>query len=76
MSSAVLILLLSTKSRVHMVFPNKYLLNRDKRDFEIDWKLRSMEDRVVYHCDIDFECLPTDIIIYDEADDFIFTDPT
>ena len=59
-----------------MVFPNEYLMNRDKRDFEIYWKLRSMEDRVVYHCDIDFVCLPTDMIICDEADDFIFTDPT
>jgi hypothetical protein len=76
MASLALILLLSTKSLVHMVFPNEYLMNRDKKDFEIYWKLRSMEDRVVYHSNLDFMCGPADIMICDEADAFIFSDPT
>jgi hypothetical protein len=76
MSSLALILLLSTESLVHMVFPNEYLMNRDKKDFEIYWKLRLMEDRVIYHPNLDFVCGPADIMICDEADAFIFSDPT
>ena len=59
-----------------MVYPNEYLLNRDKKDFEIYWKLLSLEDRIFYHSSMDFVCGPTDVIICDEADSFIFSDPT
>ena len=76
MASIALVLLLSSSSIVHMVFPNEYLMNRDKKDFEVYWDLRSMGDRIVYHPNLDFECGATDIMICDEADAFIFSDPT
>jgi hypothetical protein len=44
-------------SKVHMVFENQHLLQRDKADFEDYWMMLGFdEDRVEYHIKLNFIC--------------------
>jgi len=40
--------------KVHMVFDNKHLMERDRKDFEDLWSLTKCHDKVQYHVGIDF----------------------
>lgn len=59
---------------IHLVYDKTDLMARDKKDFEDYWELLDRFDNVFYH-----DKLPTpkkgDLIIVDEADVFIFSDP-
>lgn len=63
-------------SKVHMVFENKHLLERDQKDFETYWQLLSYDDDMIqYHIGIDFKVGPNELVIIDEADALIFRQP-
>lgn len=64
----------STK-KVHLVFDSKHLMERHKRDFQCWLKLLNLEYMVEFHCSLDFECQLGDIILVDEADEIILSDP-
>ena len=62
-------------SEVHIVSQDKYLMDRDKKDFSIYWQLLGIgETEVQYHADIDFVPKPNSLIICDEADRFMIED--
>jgi superfamily II DNA helicase RecQ len=64
-------------TKVHMVFENQHLLDRDKADFaDILEMLGYDETRFEYHTDLNFVCLPGELVIIDEADCFMFKDPS
>ena len=50
-------------------------MNRDKKDFVLWWELLRFEEKVEYHVGIDFETQPNELVIVDEADSLIFSDP-
>ena len=64
--------------KIHVIFPNPYLCNRDRDVFQGLWTIFNSSDRVVYHsghCGLAFDCDKDDWFIYDEADHMIFRDP-
>jgi len=71
------LMLLSTKAvkGVHIVIPNKALLQRDIGDFADYWCLGAFEGKVHYHEDLNFRHGKTDVLLIDEADQLIFEDP-
>lgn len=62
-------------NKVHMVYLNHHLCERDKADSSQMFELFSFEDKVKYHIGCDFEPKTNELIIIDEADAFIFADP-
>ena len=50
-------------------------MKRDQREFRGWWSLNSLESSAVYHTGLDFECLAGEIILVDEADELILSDP-
>ena len=63
-------------TKVHMVFDNGHLLNRDRVDFEDYWLLLSYcDDRIEYHTGFDFKVGLNELVIVDEADALMFKDP-
>ena len=62
--------------KVHLVFTNAVLMNKDKVDFEALWTLSSLKEKVAYHDDIAFTAEEGELIIFDEADEYIYDDPT
>lgn len=78
MASAIA-LLCEVYERVHLVFSSKYLMERDRKEFEELWMLVGMstddgEGQVQYHLGLDFECDSKSLVIIDEADIFMFGD--
>lgn len=69
---ALYALLANTAEKVHFVFPNDHLMNRDQRLYKAYFELSSFSVRVFYHMSLDFESTSKDLIIMDEADYFIF----
>ena len=69
--------LMSYKSikKIHLVFPNKMLLEKDQEDFSDLWTLMQMERRVEYHSDIAFKPTHSELVILDEGDFFVFGKP-
>lgn len=61
-------------TKIHLVFENQNLLNRDKADFELFFEMFefSIGDVVQYHVGIDFEVGENELVLVDEADCFIF----
>ena len=63
-------------TKVHIVFDNGHLLNRDRVDFEDYWLLLSYcDDRIEYHTGFDFKVGLNELVIVDEADALMFKDP-
>jgi len=59
--------------QVHIVIPTKLLKDRDQSTFAPLWELGSVQGRVEYHEDIPDLVDATDLVIFDEADLFLFS---
>lgn len=74
--SALIYLLIHSKDQlVHFVFPSMYLLKRDHAVFQELWSLNKLEDRVKHHVGLDFVKEPGSLLIYDESDAMLFSNP-
>lgn len=62
-------------SKVHIVFENEHLKNRDLRDFESLWVLLGCVDKVEYHVGYKFKTEESSLIIVDESDTAMFESP-
>ena len=60
---------------VHIVYLNKVLQAKDQKDFEELWNMIPKGMGVHYHSDIIFQPKLHSVIIIDESDDLVFTDP-
>lgn len=60
---------------VYIVHENKHLMTRDSTDFRVYWELLNATESVSYKVGLDFIPKPNSLIIFDEADAFIFNDP-
>ena len=54
--------------KVHLVFGNKHLMERDRADFKDLWRLAGCENQVEYHVGCDFEPEENSLILIDESD--------
>jgi hypothetical protein len=73
-TAAAIALTLDMFTKVHLVFENKHLMERDQQDFEDYWILLSCEDnKIEYHVGLDFKPAAGELVIIDEADTFIFS---
>ena len=61
-------------SKVHLVFTNNDLMTKDKTDFKNLWNLSNLNDQIVYHDDIMFQVNTGELVIFDEADEYIYGD--
>lgn len=61
--------------KVHLVFDNKHLMERDKSDFEDLWNLAGCQDKVEYHVGLDFNPEDNSLILVDESDRLMFEEP-
>jgi hypothetical protein len=50
-------------------------MKRDQTDFTLWWDTADIISKIEYHTDLSFACLPNEVILIDEADEFIFKDP-
>ena len=50
-------------------------MKRDQREFNAWWTLNGLESSVAYHTGLDFDCLAGEIILVDEADELILSNP-
>ena len=57
------------------MFPEEFLVDRDRNQFSDIWKHFNIEERVSYHPNLDFDKDPDDLLIYDESDHFLFNNP-
>jgi hypothetical protein len=66
--------LIRPSTKVHLVYENTHLMERDKANFELLWLFLDFNDGIdfEYHVGIDFKPASGDLIIIDEADCFIF----
>lgn len=71
---AFILLLTGKAQKIHIVFPNSALMNRDKKDYASYFTTVDppLTDKVVYHSDLNFSAGAKDVVIIDEADYFIF----
>jgi hypothetical protein len=60
---------------VYIVHENKHLMRRDQEDFKVFWELLDATEAVSYQAGLDFVPKSNSLIIFDEADAFIFRDP-
>ena len=60
--------------RVHIVVPNKSLLQRDMVDYA-DYYRDIAQDKIVYHEQLDFEPHKDDFVLIDETDTLIYRKP-
>lgn len=74
-STALILLLTGSTTKVHMVFDSEYLLKRDKTWFSAWWIFYALEHCIEYHVGFDFKCQPGEIFLVDEADELIFSNP-
>lgn len=51
-------------------------MKRDQREFESWWTLNALGSSTVYHTGLDFEYQVGEIILIDEADELILSNPT
>ena len=54
--------------KVHLVFGNKHLMERDRADFKDLWRLAGCENEVEYYVCCDFEPEENSLILIDESD--------
>lgn len=59
-------------TKVHLVFINEVLMHKDKADFDELWTLSGLQESVIYHNDIKFEVTTQELVIFDEADEYIY----
>ena len=60
---------------VHIVIPSKGLLRRDQQEFADYWVYGGNQASIRYHSDISFQVGQGHIVLIDEADKLIFSDP-
>ena len=62
--------------KVHLVYENHHLMNRDINDFESYWIFfKETKDRIEYHVGLDFVHNENEMVIFDEVDSLMFADP-
>lgn len=72
--AVILLLLKFTKTPIHVLFENSYLLNRDKKRFELAMGSEEFKKRVSYHSSVEFIPEEESFTIIDECDKLIFDD--
>ena len=60
---------------VYIVHENKHLMERDSSDFKVFWDMLDAKEFVTYQVGLDFIPKANSLIVFDEADAFIFRDP-
>lgn len=71
--TALLMVEVGFTARVHMVYSNEYLMQRDQRALSFYWE--ALGDRVQFHVGLDgFVPTENEAMIVDEADHFIYAD--
>ena len=55
-----------------MVYTNKVLSEKDQEDFNELWTISTYLDKIQYHDDIDFIVGEEELVIFDEADEYIY----
>ena len=68
-------LLLNTDSVVHFVYSTDHLRARDNSSFQNLWSLTDLSARVQTHTSMDFEKRERDLLLIDEADDLLYSNP-
>jgi hypothetical protein len=59
-------------NKVHIVFSNDILLAKDKQDFEKLWNVAGLTSKIEYHAGINFQVGVQELVIFDEADEYIY----
>jgi len=78
-TSTIALLLLATNKgikKIHIVYMNDVLKNKDQEDFKDLWAVIPHGDRVLYHSNIDFTPGQNSVVLVDENDEHMFTNPT
>ena len=55
-----------------MVYTNQVLMEKDQADSKEFWTKTSLQEQVIYHKDIDFQVEEEQLVIFDEADEYIY----
>ena len=55
-----------------MVYTNQVLMDKDQADFKEFWTKTNLQEQVIYHKDIDFQVEEEQLVIFDEADEYIY----
>ena len=55
-----------------MIFTNQVLMEKDQADFEDFWTNTNLRDSVIYHYNLDFIVEEEQLVIFDEADEYIY----
>ena len=50
-------------------------MKKDKEEYEELWRLSSLQDHVQYHSDLEFSVADGDLLIFDEADQYMYEEP-
>ena len=72
---ALILLLAGSTTKVHLVFDSIHLMQRDQREFSHWFELNGILSQVEFHVGLDFECQPGEIILVDEADQLVLSNP-
>lgn len=74
---AAIALLTGVVDVIYIVHESKYLMKRDQKDFQPYWQLLEIEGTasVKYQAGLDFIPEPNSLVIFDEADEFMFGSP-
>ena len=51
---------------------NQVLMEKDQADFKEFWTKTNLQEQVIYHKDIDFQVEEEQLVIFDEADEYIY----
>jgi len=71
----LMLLLFRGYKRVHFVYPTESLKAREQEEFADYWAKSGTSDSISYHTNLSFKMTEGEIIINDEADHLMFTDP-
>ena len=77
-SSSIALLLLTltpTVKRIHYVYANEILKKKDVEDFDDLFTLLNANHKIQRHCDIDFSPSSNSIVILDDCDDLVLSNP-
>src|SRR5687768_5916964 len=73
---ALILLITQSASKVHLVYDSQHLMQRDQKQFAQWWVIFKLECAVEYHIGTNFAYQPGEILLIDEADEFIFNSPS
>ena len=59
-------------STIHLIYTNEVLMKKDMTAFDELWSLSNLKEHVVYHSNLDFPDAEGDLLIFDEADQYIY----